>query len=215
MSRLLAVQSLDDFQQLSYGLEIETYNDLRRCLQNGMLSFSDPLGCLLELLRFDRSDSLKDFIHYKDDPLWKSMQDNRITPESPASFYQDIRSRHAAFEPAEKQIAEKIISNNKIRPSDRLYLQAHIGLLTFAELWKQKQEDEVLWNPPYAEVNLPDKVKMKGQQLTPFEILREFDLSGLTEDSTRDFLLYPFTGFDLANLLEQSYSGQSRYTHKS
>ncbi len=196
MSRLESITSYEQFRHLKYGLDIQSFEDLQGYLERDV-SFADPLGSLLELLRFNDS-SLRENVIPDVEPWyadrWRLMGYYGITLQSPASLYQGFSTKPESTKP---EIAK---------------LGVHTQLGNFVEKWKDKQGENITWNPPYATVVVSGILRTRAKQSSPLQFLQEFDLSWRSlynHHRGNNFLLYPFTGFDLAYLLEQCY------THKS
>tara|TARA_Y100000310_G_C20562034_1_gene753539 strand:+ start:191 stop:751 length:561 start_codon:yes stop_codon:yes gene_type:complete len=180
--------TMDEFGKL-YSLDIESIGGFERTVTTGTLSLDLELGVILSVLRFSNHDleteSQSDEIYNWDwfEEAVHQLNRYEITMKSPACFIQGAKE---------------------------------LGFSQFIQEWFQHQGENHRWNPDYApSISLNPAVEKYCREHDPRDILKEFNLAppayiGNPESwrvsSEPNFVLYPFTGWELARCLELGYS---------
>lgn len=89
----MLIKDMYEFRKLGYELEIETYKDLLRRIEEGLISLgTSELGVLLELLRFSTEDNIADDLEYcNENKVQRIIKEYGFSLDSPVSFLQNIR----------------------------------------------------------------------------------------------------------------------------
>ena len=202
-SLLEGISSIDEFlTKLDvYHNDIQSFHDLQMEIRKGTFSLSDPLGCLLELMKFSHNKNARDVF-------------NEIVLDD--EKHSGNRYDAAASLRRLRLVSKKYGIDIKSPVSDYQGISCE-GFDAFVSAWLDAQTGDPVWNPGYApETKLPEAVIEYAGTHSPLETVREFNIRRYVKyDWSKQMIegrdiFVPFNGFQMARCMELSYRGKNQ-----
>ena len=182
--------SMEDYYKL-FNLDMQSLGDFQRESMGRTVSLDLELGVIFSLLRFSNHDldaeSWNEEMYNRDlfEEAVCGLNNYGVTMQSPACFIQGVEEQ---------------------------------GFNQFIKNWVQHQGENPLWNPDYAPlVSVSPQVKEYCADHDQTAFLGEFNViakmaecweSHWADTTKRDYVLYPFDGWTLAQCIELTYSSK-------